>query len=250
MSLTQPRRLSHRRLSSNQIRASDDNSKVVCSGTGFVDETFDVRCSTKQKCRFQSAISIDSSVCTLSDDEIETDSREDTEDCVFTENEQTNFICLDRIPHPMLRTSSARSSTESRTDAPLDLRNKAVNRFCEFVPETGGSRKHGSRRIYTNTRERWRQQNVNSAFTDLRRLLPTHPPDKKLSKSEILRFAIKYIKLLSQVVEYQENNSETCTEDDNAKRMSSVNEERDLIKMSTSSVSSPESYPGGYSEDD
>ena len=47
------------------------------------------------------------------------------------------------------------------------------------------------RKIVTNTRERWRQQNVSGAFAELRRLVPTHPPDKKLSKNEILRMAIK-----------------------------------------------------------
>lgn len=49
------------------------------------------------------------------------------------------------------------------------------------------------RRIFTNSRERWRQQNVNGAFAELRRLIPTHPPDKKLSKNEILRLAIRYV---------------------------------------------------------
>lgn len=44
---------------------------------------------------------------------------------------------------------------------------------------------------------------MNGAFADLRRLVPTYPADKKLSKNEILRLAIKYIKLLSSVVEYQ-----------------------------------------------
>ena len=33
--------------------------------------------------------------------------------------------------------------------------------------------------------------------------MPTHPPDKKLSKNEILRMAIKYIKLLTNVLEWQ-----------------------------------------------
>ena len=67
---------------------------------------------------------------------------------------------------------------------------------CEYV--TSGDRKSdGSpvkkvvRRMFTNSRERWRQQNVNSAFVHLRRLVPTHPPDRKLSKHEILRLAIK-----------------------------------------------------------
>lgn len=59
------------------------------------------------------------------------------------------------------------------------------------------------RKIFTNTRERWRQQNVSGAFAELRKLVPTHPPDKKLSKNEILRMAIKYIRLLSNILEWQ-----------------------------------------------
>lgn len=47
------------------------------------------------------------------------------------------------------------------------------------------------RKMFTNSRERWRQQNVSGAFAELRKLVPTHPPDKKLSKNEILRMAIK-----------------------------------------------------------
>ena len=51
-----------------------------------------------------------------------------------------------------------------------------------------------------------RQQNVSGAFAELRRLLPTHPSDKKLSKSEILKLSIKYIKLLQGVLKWQEEN--------------------------------------------
>lgn len=56
-----------------------------------------------------------------------------------------------------------------------------------------------------------RQQNVNGAFNDLRRLVPTYPPDKKLSKNEILRLAIKYIRLLSNVLEYQKQEQDEPT---------------------------------------
>lgn len=63
-----------------------------------------------------------------------------------------------------------------------------------------GSRPRGVRRISTNGRERWRQQNVNGAFTELRQLIPTHPPDRKLSKNEILRLALRYINFLDQLV--------------------------------------------------
>ncbi|XP_017156675.1 uncharacterized protein LOC108165123 [Drosophila miranda] len=65
---------------------------------------------------------------------------------------------------------------------------------------TGG----GVRKVFTNTRERWRQQNVSGAFAELRKLVPTHPPDKKLSKNEILRSAIKYIKLLTGILDWQQ----------------------------------------------
>lgn len=56
-----------------------------------------------------------------------------------------------------------------------------------------------TRKIF-NTRERWRQQNVNSAFAELRKLIPTHPPDKKLSKNETLRLAMRYINFLINIL--------------------------------------------------
>ncbi|XP_023163225.1 uncharacterized protein LOC111594245 isoform X2 [Drosophila hydei] len=69
---------------------------------------------------------------------------------------------------------------------------------------SGGIGTGGVRKVFTNTRERWRQQNVSGAFAELRKLVPTHPPDKKLSKNEILRSAIKYIKLLTGILEWQQ----------------------------------------------
>ncbi|KYN42858.1 Helix-loop-helix protein 1 [Trachymyrmex septentrionalis] len=41
----------------------------------------------------------------------------------------------------------------------------------------------------------------NLAFAELRKLLPTLPPDKKLSKIEILRLAICYIAYLNHVLQ-------------------------------------------------
>lgn len=60
-----------------------------------------------------------------------------------------------------------------------------------------------------------RQQNVNGAFNELRRLVPTYPHDKKLSKNEILRLAIKYIRLLSNVLEYQKEEERKVATPDN-----------------------------------
>ncbi|CAK1580318.1 unnamed protein product [Parnassius mnemosyne] len=49
-------------------------------------------------------------------------------------------------------------------------------------------------RCQANARERDRTQNsVNMAFNALRLLIPTEPPDRKLSKIEILRLAGSYI---------------------------------------------------------
>uniref|UniRef100_A0A3B4VE57 BHLH domain-containing protein n=1 Tax=Seriola dumerili TaxID=41447 RepID=A0A3B4VE57_SERDU len=49
------------------------------------------------------------------------------------------------------------------------------------------------RRIFTNSRERWRQQNVNGAFAEL-----------KLSKNEILRLALRYINFLDRMLTDQD----------------------------------------------
>lgn len=51
------------------------------------------------------------------------------------------------------------------------------------------------------SRERIRVEAFNSAFANLRQLLPTLPPDKKLSKIEILRLAICYIGYLNHVLD-------------------------------------------------
>lgn len=51
------------------------------------------------------------------------------------------------------------------------------------------------------TRERIRVEAFNVAFAELRKLLPTLPPDKKLSKIEILKLGICYIAYLNHVLE-------------------------------------------------
>ncbi|XP_029015325.1 protein lyl-1 [Betta splendens] len=73
-----------------------------------------------------------------------------------------------------------------------------------------------ARRVFTNSRERWRQQNVNGAFSELRKLIPTHPPDKKLSKNEILRLAVKYINFLVTLLNDQAQDRGSDSADDEA----------------------------------
>lgn len=77
--------------------------------------------------------------------------------------------------------------------------------FNDFLFFLLGSQPKIVRRIFTNSRERWRQQNVNGAFSELRKLIPTHPPDKKLSKNEILRLAMKYINFLAKLLNDQDD---------------------------------------------
>ncbi|XP_068598908.1 transcription factor 15-like [Brachionichthys hirsutus] len=63
--------------------------------------------------------------------------------------------------------------------------------------ETGGVVRQ---RNTANARERYRTQNVNTAFTALRTLIPTEPVDRKLSKIETLRLASSYIAHLANVL--------------------------------------------------
>ena len=125
---------------------------------------------------------------------------------------------------------------------------------------TGGPIRKIVRRVFTNTRERWRQQNVNGAFAELRKLVPTHPPDKKLSKNEILRLTIKYIALLDSVLDYQKKE---CGEMDDNERSkyehnnnvakgggSSKRSRCKMVEMNPSPMSSPGSSFFGESTDD
>lgn len=69
----------------------------------------------------------------------------------------------------------------------------------------GADKKRGGivvvrQRNSANARERERTQNVNTAFTALRTLIPTEPVDRKLSKIETLRLASSYISHLANVL--------------------------------------------------
>ena len=55
---------------------------------------------------------------------------------------------------------------------------------------------------HVNIKERSRSHSVNDAFSHLRALIPTDPPDRKLSKIETLRLATSYISHLSSLIKY------------------------------------------------
>lgn len=159
-----------------------------------------------------------SSMQSLMDDrDDETKEIDDGDDNVFFDHEKakdTEYICLQSVPYRLLspRPMCLSSSSDCFSDdTPLDLRQRHFSRrFSNIDCENNRPvERQMQRRVFTNSRERWRQQNVNGAFADLRRLLPTHPPDKKLSKHEILRLAIRYINLLNNVIDYQKGEEVT-----------------------------------------
>ncbi|XP_058811332.1 transcription factor 15-like [Topomyia yanbarensis] len=67
----------------------------------------------------------------------------------------------------------------------------------ELELETGDGH---CQRSQANARERFRTHSVNSAFTNLRLLIPTEPRNRKLSKIETLRLAKSYISHLIAVL--------------------------------------------------
>ncbi|XP_030309935.1 transcription factor 15-like [Calypte anna] len=66
----------------------------------------------------------------------------------------------------------------------------------------------GGRRAAANARERDRTHSVNAAFGALRRLIPTRPSDRRLSKVETLRLASSYISHLANVLLLQRRQPE------------------------------------------
>lgn len=99
-----------------------------------------------------------------------------------------------------------------------------------------------ARRVFTNSRERWRQQNVNGAFSELRKLIPTHPPDKKLSKNEILRLAVKYINFLvtllnDQAQDKSRDSAEDQAGDDSSATVLDNNSQTTLFQRDTAPAS-------------
>ncbi|XP_010775332.1 LOW QUALITY PROTEIN: T-cell acute lymphocytic leukemia protein 1 homolog [Notothenia coriiceps] len=109
-----------------------------------------------------------------------------------------------------------------------------------------------ARRVFTNSRERWRQQNVNGAFSELRKLIPTHPPDKKLSKNEILRLAVKYINFLVTLLNDQaQDKSRDSTEDEDESTVADHNKQNILFQCNTPPPSNdaPPPRPGTVHRD-
>uniref|UniRef100_A0A3Q2QUY1 BHLH domain-containing protein n=1 Tax=Fundulus heteroclitus TaxID=8078 RepID=A0A3Q2QUY1_FUNHE len=89
-----------------------------------------------------------------------------------------------------------------------------------------------ARRVFLNSRERLRQK-----------FIPTHPPDKKLTKNKILHLAVKYINSLVTLLNDQAQNRSRDSADDKAEYGVSAarldgNGQRTLFQRDTPSATS------------
>lgn len=106
-------------------------------------------------------------------------------------------------PESML--SGLKAAAGCVSDEPAEGEDRGVK--CKADPPLSREEKRRRRRATAKyrsahaTRERIRVEAFNVAFAELRKLLPTLPPDKKLSKIEILRLAICYISYLNHVLD-------------------------------------------------
>ncbi|XP_063795665.1 T-cell acute lymphocytic leukemia protein 1 [Pseudophryne corroboree] len=132
-----------------------------------------------------------------------------------------------------------------------NVRTKRRSGPYEVEVTEGGPHTKVVRRIFTNSRERWRQQNVNGAFAELRKLIPTHPPDKKLSKNEILRLAMKYINFLAKLLDDQEEEGNQKSKINKDNGMVQQDLLQDMLSPNSSCGSSFDGAPSpdSFSED-
>lgn len=102
---------------------------------------------------------------------------------------------------PMVHSNTPRRRTTSTAASSSDCLNPSD--LVGLSREERRRRRRATQKYRTAhaTRERIRVEAFNVAFTELRKLLPTLPPDKKLSKIEILKLAICYIAYLNHVLE-------------------------------------------------
>lgn len=97
-------------------------------------------------------------------------------------------------PTPYERSPSASASTCTSSDE--------SNSEADHDGTTTTTKTHHRRqkRMAANSRERKRMHTVNSAFDQLRELVPTYPSNRKLSKIDTLRLACTYISDLTALI--------------------------------------------------
>ena len=63
---------------------------------------------------------------------------------------------------------------------------------------------------------------MNLAFAELRKLLPTYPPERKLSKNEILRLSMKYIRFLDRLLRDMDSSGAIAANQDQLQSQTSL----------------------------
>jgi len=114
-----------------------------------------------------------------------------------TQTRQTNS----RRIHPYSRTRNSSNSPALPIDSSSNVNTSTPTTHLTREERRRRRRATQKYRLAHATRERIRVEAFNVAFAELRHLLPTLPPDKKLSKIEILRLAICYIAYLNHVLD-------------------------------------------------
>jgi len=106
-------------------------------------------------------------------------------------NESTNQTCIYSINYDSYKKSYLYDSTYTEEDNGIIDKQRA-----EMTMRNSIARR--------NARERRRIKHVNSAFDHLRKRVPTGVKSKKISKVEILRSAIEYIRALENIINEQD----------------------------------------------
>ena len=105
-------------------------------------------------------------------------------------------------PGPTTGSGSGRGPSNRNTHAPSAVTSAARSR--------AGSSHNQSHTHSASERERGRAELVNAAFARLRSFIPTEPPERRLSKIEVLRLARTYINHL--VVELHSDGQLACAD--------------------------------------
>ena len=106
-------------------------------------------------------------------------------------------------PYSSECSSSVRSPGSCSSDGDSGVHSDADNQ-----DSTGRVVQNKMKRVAANSRERKRMHTVNSAFDQLRELVPTYPSNRKLSKIDTLRLACTYIQDLVSLLQTIQNHSE------------------------------------------
>ena len=120
--------------------------------------------------------------------------------------DESSMDTVPMSPHTILKIEQL-GNEDGKRDSTLNSRGVARSRANQENGSLSREERRRRRRATSKyrmahaTRERLRVEAFNVAFCELRTLLPTLPPDKKLSKIEILRLAICYISYLNHILD-------------------------------------------------